>query len=118
MRMIGAKFFTRNVTVWPVSTGGIYNDVTFGEPKLLKCWFTETNEVSKNADGQERVSKYKILTSGDNRQYVGERYYVVVDRDETLTLDPTEIKGAIDIHSVGVVAGDAIGSQDLVKIMV
>ena len=64
------------------------------------------------------MSKYKILTFGDNRKFVDEKYYIVVDRDETTTLDPTDIPDSIDIHSVGKVAADAIGSQDLVKIMV
>ncbi|MCP4991351.1 MAG: hypothetical protein GY928_36450 [Colwellia sp.] len=117
--MIGGDFFTRDFTVWPkVMNNNGYPGASFGDPVLMKCWFKATNEISKNASGQERVSKFKVLTFGDNLPNIKEGDYIVVGRDETLTLDPTALDDAIDIHSVGVTAADALGSQDLITVMV
>ena len=118
MRQLGAFAFTRNITVWPSTIDETYGDVTWGNPVLLKCWFKETNELFKNSNGEEQIAKYKIIMGQDSNQYLGDHYYVAVDQDQTSIADPTTIKNTFEIGSFGRIAADAIGSKDVVIVMV
>ena len=54
----------------------------------------------------------------DSNQYLGEHYYVAVDQDQTSIADPTTIQNTFEIGSFGRIAADAIGSKDVVIVMV
>ncbi len=118
MRQLGAKFFTRNLTVWS-KTEGEWGDNQWGDPVLIKCWFKSTNEVFTNSAGQEKTAKYKLLMGVDVLQYLGDYYYLAVDQDLTGEPDPTRNGlNTWEIGSWGQVAADAIGSADVVIVMV
>ena len=54
----------------------------------------------------------------DSNQYLGDHYYVAVDQDQTSIADPTTIQNTFEIGSFGRIAADAIGSKDVVIVMV
>lgn len=118
MRQLGAKYFTRNLTIWS-KTENEWGGNEWGQPVRVDCWFKSTNETFNNTAGQEQVAKYKILMGADALQYLGDYYYVAVDQDLTNEPDPTRNGlNTWEIGSWGQVAADAIGSKDVVIVMV
>lgn len=118
MSFIADWAMTRSCTVWPYGGRDAYGNVTFGAPVFIdNIWWKETSEKFLDEHGNELVSTFKVITRIENKDALARRNYIVIDRDETATLNPSTLSDAYEIKSRQVIASDAVGSVDTVIVM-
>lgn len=113
-----SDFFTRTLTVWNVTFDDRYGVASYSNPFTLLCWFQKTNSIYTDAKGLEQVAKFNILFDDPLGANISDSDYIVIDRDETATADPTTLTDAYEVGSIGRIAADSIGTRDVFEIMV
>ena len=111
-------FFDRDITVWNTHKDERYGIITFGNPFLLKCFFTASAQRFNDSKGVEQVSKYEIILDELNGNQLKDTDYIYLDADMRGTPDPRTLEYSHEVKFVGVTAGSAIGTRDVYEIKV
>lgn len=116
----GNEFLTRSATIWPVIGRDVYGGYEFGAPVFTgnnSIFYTETNEIFRNADGQELVAKAKVWTKESIASSWVRGSYIKFDGDFTADDDPIAV-GAYEIDAIRIKPAKMFGSEDAYQVFV
>lgn len=110
-----ARIFT--CTVWPLLGKDKYGNSTYDTPLVIgDIYYTQTNQLFKDKNGTEIISKYKIMANPDDVSVFKEKNYVAFG-DYSGTINPIDAE-AHEIMSAKLVKVPFVGLSDELIVMV